>query len=313
MSAIFETHFQLKALQRFYRGKVRDVYELPEYIIMVASDRVSAFDTILPQAIPGKGQVLNQTSAFFMDLTHNQVPNWVYQVPDPNVTIGWKCEPFKIEMVMRGHIAGSAWRAYRAGKRVFNGYTLPEGLAENDRLPEAIITPSTKAEQGQHDEEISFPEILAAGLASKEQLDQLIEYSSFLFNEGRKLAESKGMLLVDTKYEFGIRDGKIYLIDEIHTPDSSRYFDAQGFDEKQARGERQTHRSKEMLRQWLIQNGFQGQAGEAIPPMDESFINAISEEYQSVYEQLSGKSFLLEPIQDRLQVMENRIINALEN
>lgn len=311
MQTIRETNFNFKGQEAFYRGKVRDVYIFPHRMLMIASDRISAFDTILPQAIPFKGQVLNQLSAFFMEASQTQVPSWVRALPDPNVSIGLRCEPIPIEMVIRAYLAGSAWRAYRDGQRIFNGYTLPEGLQENDPLPEPIITPSTKAEKGAHDEEISTQEILKQKIVSPQVYEQLEAYTRTLFQIGSDIAKEKKLILADTKYEFGTRNGDVYLIDEIHTPDSSRYFDLEGFAERQAKQERQPHRSKEMVRQWLIEKGFQGFVGQAIPEMSETWIQAISQEYINLYEQITGNDFLKAPSEDRMEQMEIRINQAL--
>lgn len=307
MSSITETHFQFPGQVDFYRGKVRDVYIFEKHLVVIASDRISAFDVVLPQPIPYKGQVLNQTSLFFMEATKAEVPNWVTASPDPNVTVGLRCEPIPLEMVVRAYLAGSAWRAYRTGKRNFNGYILPEGLKENDPLPEIIITPATKAEKGQHDEDINTDEILQKRIVNLEIYEQLETYTRILFRRGSEIADKNGLILIDTKYEFGLWDGQVYLIDEIHTPDSSRYFDKAGYAERQAAGMRQTHRSKEMVRQWLIENGFQGNSKEQIPQMSEEWIQAISHEYIALYEQLTGKAFERVENSQRLETLEQRI------
>lgn len=311
MLTITETNFQFPKQLEFYRGKVRDVYIFADKLVMIASDRISAFDVILPQAIPYKGQVLNQLSAFFLENTQDIVPNWVLGQPDPNATVGIKCSPLPIEMVIRGYLAGSAWRAYQAGQRNFNGYLLPEGLKENDELPTAIITPSTKAPQGQHDEDISTEEILAQKLVSAEVYEQVSTYTKLLFARGQKIAKESGLILADTKYEFGTWEGKVYLIDEIHTPDSARYFDVEGFAERQAKGERQPHRSKEMVRQWLIANHFMGKKGEQVPVMSPEWIDAISQEYISLYETLTGSTFEKPDPVNRLELMEKSITEFL--
>ena len=306
------TNFAFPQQEKFYRGKVRDVYTLANHLVLIATDRISTFDVVLPVAIPHKGQVLNQLSVFFMALTASKVPNWLLASPDPNVAIGLKCEPLPIEMVIRGHLAGTAWRAYKSGQRVFNGYTLPEGLRENDALPQPIITPSTKAVQGQHDEDISSTEIVAQGLVSANILQQAIDYTQELFAQGRHIAHEVGLILVDTKYEFGMHEGKLYLIDEIHTPDSARYFNLEGFEERQDKGEAQPQRSKEMLRQWLIKNGFQGREGEQIPTLSVELIGEISAEYISIYEQITGQKFVPILADDRLSMLENNINSYLK-
>jgi phosphoribosylaminoimidazole-succinocarboxamide synthase len=278
---------------------------------MISSDRISAFDVILPAPIPYKGQVLNQLSAFYLNATRAEVPNWLEANPDPNVSVGKRCEPITLEMVIRGHLAGTAWRAYKSGQREFNGHKLPDGLRENDALPSPIITPSTKAEKGQHDEDISTVEILEKGLVSKEIYEQLEAYTFALFKKGQSIAREKGLILADTKYEFGLFEGKIYLMDEIHTPDSARYFDAEGFEERQNRGESQKQRSKEMVRQWLIQNGFQGRAGESIPFMSEEWIAKITNEYIQLYEQITGQAFVKAEAENRLEKIHQRIEDFL--
>ncbi|MCU0446023.1 MAG: phosphoribosylaminoimidazolesuccinocarboxamide synthase [Microscillaceae bacterium] len=311
MQAITQTNFQFKGQSDFYRGKVRDVYIFPDKLIVISSDRISAFDVILPQPIPFKGQVLNQLSAFFLTETASDVPNWLEANPDPNVSVGKRCKPVPLEMVIRGHLAGTAWRAYKAGQREFNGNILPEGLRENDALPQPIITPSTKAEQGQHDEDISTIEILNRGLVTPSIYEQLEYYTKTLFRRGQEIARKSGLILADTKYEFGMYEGKIYLIDEIHTPDSARYFDADGFEERQAQGKPQKQRSKEMVRQWLIQNNFQGRAGEKVPTMYKSWIDKISQEYIALYEQLTGKKFVKLESSTRLNDLQKNIENYL--
>lgn len=291
MNAIRETNFKFEGQTAFYRGKVRDVYTIAdEYLVMVASDRISAFDVVLPRAIPYKGQVLNQIAAKFLKQTEDILPNWVVVVPDPSVTIGRLCEPFKVEMVIRGYLSGHAWRTYRDGGRELCGETLPEGLKENDKLPEPIITPTTKAAIG-HDEDISRSAIIANGVVSEEDYVQLEKYTKALFQRGTEIARQRGLILVDTKYEFGKRDGKIYLIDEIHTPDSSRYFYAEGYEERQKNGEQQKQLSKEFVRQWLIEHGFQGKDGQSIPKMTDEVVESISQRYIELYEQITGDQF----------------------
>ncbi len=289
--AIKSTDFEFQGQQSKYSGKVRDVYSLKDKLVMVASDRISAFDVILPEAIPYKGQVLNQIAAKFLDLTKDIAPNWVLEVPDPNVTVGLKCEPFPVEMVMRGYLAGHAWREYRDGKRVLCGVPLPEGLKENDKLPSPIITPSTKAHEG-HDEDISREEIIAQGLVSEEDYTRLERYTQSLFQRGTEYAQSKGLILVDTKYEFGKYLGEIKLIDEIHTPDSSRYFYADTYEELQAANSPQRQLSKEFVRQWLIERGFQGKEGQQIPEMTPEVVQNISNRYIELYEKITGEPFI---------------------
>lgn len=289
--AIKSTHFEFQGQQSKYTGKVRDVYELKDKLVMVASDRISAFDVILPAAIPYKGQVLNQIAAKFLELTKDIVPNWVLEVPDPNVTVGLKCEPFPIEMVIRGYLAGHAWREYRAGKRLLCGVALPEGLKENDKLPTPIITPTTKAHQG-HDEDISREEIIAQELVSEADYKKLEHYTHALFQRGTEHAKSKGLILVDTKYEFGKYKGEIKLIDEIHTPDSSRYFYADTYEELQNADSPQRQLSKEFVRQWLIEHGFQGKEGQEIPEMTPDVVQNISNRYIELFEKITGEPFI---------------------
>ncbi|MCS6820735.1 MAG: phosphoribosylaminoimidazolesuccinocarboxamide synthase [Microscillaceae bacterium] len=289
---IQETHFQFPNQIDFYRGKVRDVYILPNKLIIVATDRISAFDVILPQAIPYKGQVLNQISCFFLEKCRSILPVWLEETPHPNVAVGKRCQPLMVEMVIRGHLAGSAWRAYQKGQRNFNGFRLPNGLHENDRLPMPIITPTTKAIQGQHDQEISFAQIVEQKIASAQILNNLIEYTYQIFELGCKIAQQANLILADTKYEFGLYNNEIYLIDEVHTPDSSRYFDLVGFEERQEKGIPQAQRSKEMVRQWLIAEGFMGRPHDKIPPMSQEWIEKISQEYISIYEQITQTTFI---------------------
>lgn len=274
----------------FYRGKVRDVYTVGAKLVMVASDRISAFDYVLPRPIPYKGQVLNQVATHFLQATADIVPNWLEAVPDPNVAVGASCTPFKVEMVIRGYLAGHAWREYKSGKRALCGVPMPEGMKESDRFPEPIITPATKAEEG-HDEDISREEIIAQGIVSEVDYIQLEQYTRALFQRGTEMAAKQGLLLVDTKYEFGKRDGKIYLIDEIHTPDSSRYYYAEGYEERQRQGERQKQLSKEFVREWLMEHGFQGKEGQIMPVMPDGFIEQVSERYIELYERITGLSF----------------------
>jgi len=289
--ALANTDFTFPGQTHLYRGKVRDVYHIGDrYLVMVASDRISAFDVVLPRPIPFKGQVLNQTAAHFLRATADVVPNWLIETPDPNVAIGYAAQPFPVEMVIRGYLAGHAWREYKAGKRLLCGVPLPEGLRENDRLPEPIITPSTKAQEG-HDEDITREEILASGLVDEEHYLQLEQYTRALFKRGSEMAQEKGLILVDTKYEFGLIDGKVVLIDEVHTPDSSRYFYQAGYHERQKAGEPQKQLSKEFVRQWLIENGFQGKEGQQVPEMDDLWLETISNRYIELYEAITGQSF----------------------
>ena len=291
MNAIKETHFELPGQTGFYKGKVRDVYHFADKLVVVATDRISAFDVVLPKAIPFKGQVLNQIAAKMLAQTTDIVPNWIISTPDPSVSIGVKCEPFKVEMVIRGYLAGHAAREYKAGKRVLCGVALPEGLKENDKLPTPIITPTTKADEG-HDEDISREDLLARGVVNEADYIQLEKYTQALFQRGTELAAKQGLILVDTKYEFGKVADKIYLIDEIHTPDSSRYFYIDGYAERQKTGEAQKQLSKEFVRQWLIENGFQGKDGQSVPEMTDAIVISISERYIELYEKVIGESFI---------------------
>lgn len=312
-NAIKETKFNFPGQTGFYKGKVRDVYNISDkYLVMVVSDRISAFDVVLPEPIPYKGQVLNQIAATFLKATQDIVPNWVVTVPDPSVTIGRICEPFKVEMVIRGYLAGHAWREYSAGKRQVCGVALPEDLKENDKLPEPIITPTTKASVG-HDEDISKEDILAKGIVSVEDYERLEQYTRAIFARGTEIAAKRGLILVDTKYEFGKTDGKIYLIDEIHTPDSSRYFYSEGYAERQQKGEPQKQLSKEFVRKWLIENGFQGKDGQTVPEMTPEIIESISERYIELYEQITGEQFVKAEAGDVLARVESAVNAALKN
>ncbi|RYY40812.1 MAG: phosphoribosylaminoimidazolesuccinocarboxamide synthase [Chitinophagaceae bacterium] len=282
----------------FYRGKVRDVYYIgSDRIVMIASDRISAFDVILPRPIPGKGQVLNQLAAFMLDATKDVCPNWLLSTPAPNAAYGYRCTPFKIEVVVRGNLCGHAWRTYQSGGRVLCGALMPDGLKENEFFPGPIITPSTKADEG-HDEDISEAELLRQGLATPEQWAKIRTYALALFAKGNELARAQGLILADTKYEFGLFDGRITLMDEIHTPDSSRYFHAEGFEGRQQRGERQKQLSKEFVREWLIQNEFMGKEGQVVPEMTDEWVREISQRYIELYEKVTGQSFSLEPLPD---------------
>ncbi len=312
MRAIRETNFQLPGQTAFYRGKVRDVYTLDERLIMVASDRISAFDHILPRPIPYKGAVLNQIAAHFLEATRDICPNWLIATPDPNVAIGHRCEPVRVEMVIRGYLAGHAARTYAAGIRTLCGVPLPEGLRENDPFPEPIITPTTKADEG-HDEDISREEILARGIVSREDYDQMEAYTRAIFQRGTEMAARQGLILVDTKYEFGKKDGRILLMDEIHTPDSSRYFYADGYAERQARGEKQRQLSKEFVREWLMANGFQGKDGQTMPNMPDEFVQEISERYIELYEKVTGLRFSKDASEDPLARIEKNILEALRS
>lgn len=312
MNAIKETNFTFENQTAFYRGKVRDVYTIAnDYLAMVASDRISAFDVVLPRAIPYKGQVLNQIAAKFLAATEDIIPNWVASVPDPSVTIGMMCEPFKVEMVIRGYLSGHAWREYAAGRRQVCGETLVEGLNENDKLPEPIITPTTKAAVG-HDEDISRAEILSRGIVSEADYIQLEQYTKALFQRGTEIAAARGLILVDTKYEFGKKDGKIILIDEIHTPDSSRYFYAEGYAERQAADEPQKQLSKEFVRKWLIENGFQGKDGQQVPEMTDDIVKSISERYIELYEHITGEKFVYPVEGEVLARVEKNVSAALK-
>jgi phosphoribosylaminoimidazole-succinocarboxamide synthase len=306
MQAIKETHFQFPHQTGFYRGKVRDVYYFENKMAMVATDRISAFDVVLPKGIPDKGRILNLIAAHNLSATKTIVPNWVLSTPDPNVTIGLKCQPFAIEMVVRGYLAGHAAREYKMGKRQLCGVPLPEGLKENDVLPHPIITPTTKATTG-HDEDISKEEILKRGIVSESDYHILEDYTYKLYQKGTELAAQRGLILVDTKYEFGKQDGTIYLIDEVHTPDSSRYFYRDGYEERQQRGEPQKQLSKEFVRQWLIENGFQGKEGQQIPEMTNEIIYSISARYQELYEQMTSEK--LPPVDYSL--IEKRIEQSI--
>ena len=291
MKALVSTDFNFPGQTARYQGKVRDVYSIGnDYLIMVATDRISAFDVVLPKGIPFKGQVLNQIASKFLDATSDIIPNWKIAEVDPMATVGWRCEPFKVEMVIRGYLTGHAWREYKSGKRSLCGVALPEGMVENQKFPEPIITPTTKADEG-HDEDISREEIIARGIVSREDYEQLEAYTRALYARGCEMAAEKGRILVDTKYEFGKRDGRIILMDEIHTPDSSRYFYAQGYEERLERGERHKQLSKEVVREWLMANGFQGREGERVPEMTDSVVEGITDRYIELYEHITGTGF----------------------
>lgn len=311
--ALVETHFNFPGQKSRYVGKVRDVYNIDNrHLVMVVSDRISAFDVVLPKGIPFKGQVLNQIASYFLDATADILPNWKIATPDPMVTVGKFCQPFKVEMVIRGYLSGHAWREYKEGKRTLCGEPLPDGLKENDRLPRPIITPTTKADEG-HDEDISKAEILKAGLVSAEDYAELEKYTYALFERGTQMAREKGLILVDTKYEFGKCDGKIHLIDEIHTPDSSRYFYAEGYEQRQAKGEKQRQLSKEFVREWLIENGFQGREGERIPDMTPDRVQQISERYIELYENITGKRFEKSDTTRLMERVEKNVTACLQS
>ncbi len=310
MVALKETNFQFPDQTGFYRGKVRDVYFFADKLVMVASDRISAFDVVLPRAIPFKGQVLNQLAAHFLDATRSIVPNWLLSVPDPNVSVGRRCETFPVEMVVRGYLSGHAWREYKAGRREVCGVTLPEGLKESDKLPFPIITPTTKAHEG-HDEDISREEIISRGLVAENEYIQLEKYALALFGKGTEMAAEQGLILVDTKYEFGKYEGTIYLIDEIHTPDSSRYFYLDSYEANQQAGLPQRQLSKEFVREWLIANGFQGKEGQTVPVMDDERVGMISERYIELYEKVTGKAFEKGDQEDILERISRNVISIL--
>jgi len=310
--AIIRTDFEFPGQKDVYHGKVRDVYNInDELLVMVASDRISAFDIVLPRAIPYKGQVLNQIASKFLDATADIVPNWKIASPDPMVTIGKYCNPFPVEMIIRGYLTGSSWRTYKSGARAICGVPVPDGLKEHQRFPEPIVTPTTKATEG-HDEDISEEEIIKQGLVSAEDYAKLKDYTIRLFQRGSEIAAEKGLILVDTKYEFGKVGDQIYLIDEIHTPDSSRYFYADKYEERFAKGEPQKQLSKEFVREWLMENGFQGKEGQPMPEMTDAFVNSVSERYIELYEQVTGEKFNRVPIESVLDRIENNINNFLK-
>lgn len=314
-TTITTTNFNFPGQVSVYRGKVREVYNINnQLLVMIATDRLSAFDVILPKGIPYKGQMLNQIATHFMQLTQDIVPNWLIASPDPNVAIGYLCEPFKVEMVIRGYLSGHAAREYAAGKRSICGVALPEGLKENDRLPEPIITPTTKADQGEHDMDISREAILSRGIVSESDYLILEKYTRALYARGTEMAAKKGLILVDTKYEFGKKaDGEIVLIDEIHTPDSSRYFYLEGYQERQQNGEPQKQLSKEFVRQWLIENGFQGKEGQKIPEMTDDYVASVSERYRELYEHITGESFQKADTSNINQRIEQNVLSFLSD
>ncbi|WP_378176023.1 phosphoribosylaminoimidazolesuccinocarboxamide synthase [Aquimarina sp. SS2-1] len=314
MSTIVDTNYNFPGQKSVYKGKVREVYNISnELLVMIATDRLSAFDVVMPKGIPFKGQILNQIATQMMKATEDLVPNWLIATPDPNVAVGHLCEPFKVEMVIRGYLSGHAAREYKAGKRMLCGVPMPDGMNENDKFPEPIITPSTKADNGEHDEDISREEILAKGIVSQEDYLILEDYTRKLFQRGTEIAAERGLILVDTKYEFGkTKDGKIVLIDEIHTPDSSRYFYAEGYEERQQRGEAQKQLSKEFVRQWLISNGFQGKEGQQIPNMTAEYINSVSDRYIELFENITGTSFEKADVSDIHSRIEENVLGYLK-
>ncbi len=312
-NALTKTDFHFQGQKSVYHGKVRDVYNInDEKLVMVATDRISAFDVILPRGIPFKGQVLNQIAAKFLDATSDICPNWKLATPDANVTVGVMCKGFPVEMIVRGYLCGSSWRAYKSGVREICGVKLPEGMKENQKFPEPIITPTTKAEIGEHDADISKAEILKRGLATPEQYELLEKYTLALFKRGTEIAAKRGLILVDTKYEFGTHDGKIYLMDEIHTPDSSRYFYKDGYEERFAKGEPQKQLSKEFVREWLMDNGFQGKAGQTVPEMTDEIVESISDRYIELYEHITGEKFVKTNSDDMLSRIEKNVSDYLK-
>jgi len=312
-NTINDTNFNFPKQKSVYKGKVREVYNInDEILVMIASDRLSAFDVVMPKQIPFKGQILNQIASKMLEATKDIVPNWILGIPDPNVAVGYMCEPFKVEMVIRGYMSGHAAREYKLGKRMLCGVAMPEGMKENDQFPEPIITPATKAEDGDHDEDISKEDIIAKGVVSKEDYEVLEKYTKALFQRGTEIAAARGLILVDTKYEFGkTKDGKILLIDEIHTPDSSRYFYAEGYKERQSKGESQKQLSKEFVRQWLIENGFQGLEGQTVPEMSDEKIIEISDRYIELYENITGETFVKSDVSNINERIEKNVLNFL--
>ena len=311
-NTLMRTDFNFPGQTHVYHGKVRDVYSIGnDILVMIATDRISAFDVILPQGIPYKGQVLNQITTLFLDATADILPNWKLATPDPMVTVGLRCEPFKVEMIVRGYLTGSAWREYKAGARTLCGIPLPDGMRENEKFPKPLLTPTTKAEEG-HDENITKEEIIAQGLANMEDYEQLERYAQALFKRGTEIAAQKGLILVDTKYEFGKKDGKIYLIDEIHTPDSSRYFYADGYQERFEKGEEQKQLSKEFVRIWLMENGFQGKTGQKVPEMTPAYCDSVSERYIELYEHITGEKFIKSDVRNLSERIKKNIDDYLK-
>lgn len=313
MNALTKTDFHFDGQKNVYHGKVRDVYTVKnDLLVMIATDRISAFDVVLPKGIPYKGQMLNQIAAKFLDATADIVPNWKLATPDPMVTVGLRCEGYPVEMIVRGYLCGSAWRAYKSGVREICGVKIPDGMRENQRFPEPIITPTTKAEYGLHDEDISREEILKQGLVSPQEYELLEKYTMELFLRGSEIAAKRGLILVDTKYEFGKRDDKIYLIDEIHTPDSSRYFYAEGYEERFEKGEAQKQLSKEFVREWLMENGFQGKEGQKVPEMTDEIVTGISERYIELFENITGECFERADVSNILERIERNVKEYLK-
>lgn len=312
MKAITKTDFKFEGQQSLYAGKVRDVYDIDgQYLVMVVSDRISAFDVVLPKGIPYKGQVLNQIASKFLDATADICPNWKIASPDPMVTVGYKCDTYPVEMIVRAYLTGSSWRDYKAGSRSICGVALPDAMREHQRFEKPIVTPTTKAEIGAHDQNISKEDIIAQGLVSKDEYETLERYSLELFARGTQMAAERGLILVDTKYEFGKRNDEITLIDEIHTPDSSRYFYAEGYKERFDKGEQQRQLSKEFVREWLMENGFQGHTGETVPEMTDQIVESISNRYIELYEQITGKPFVKAPSENIVERMEGNIKNMI--
>jgi phosphoribosylaminoimidazole-succinocarboxamide synthase len=311
-NTVTTTNFNFPGQTAVYKGKVREVYTLKdEYMVMIATDRISAFDVILPKGIPYKGQVLNQVATLFLEATRDICPNWLIGSPDPSVAVGYACEPIRVEMVIRGYLSGHAWREYKAGKRMICGVPMPDGMKENDKFPHPIITPAAKAMEG-HDEDITREEIIAQGLVSEKDYETLERYTHALFLRGTEMAEERGLILVDTKYEFGKRGDEVYLIDEIHTPDSSRYFYAEGYQERQDKGEKQKQLSKEFVREWLIANNFQGLEGQQIPEMTDDFVQTITDRYIELYERITGKEFVRHELSNLMERIEGNVLRFLE-
>ncbi|WP_430809713.1 MULTISPECIES: phosphoribosylaminoimidazolesuccinocarboxamide synthase [unclassified Carboxylicivirga] len=312
--AIVKTDYNFPGQKNVYKGKVRDVYNInDDYLVMVVSDRISAFDVVLPKGIPYKGQVLNQIAAKFLDATADIVPNWKIATPDPNVTVGHLCDPYPVEMIVRGYLTGSSWRLYKDGGRDICGVAIPEGMREHEAFPQPILTPTTKAEQGAHDENITREEIIKQGLVSEEEYKELERISLALFKRGSEIAKEMGLILVDTKYEFGKKDGQIYLIDEIHTPDSSRYFYADGYQERFEKGENQKQLSKEFVREWLMENNFQGRDGDTLPDMNDDFVNEVSERYIELYESITGDKFVKADVSEVVDRVEKNVTDYLNS
>lgn len=311
MNALVKSDFHFPGQVGKYVGKVRDVYDIDgKYLAMVVSDRISAFDVVLPEGVPYKGQILNKIAAKFLDATSDILPNWKIATPDPAVTVGYKCEPFKVEMVIRGYLSGHAWREYKEGKRTICGVQMPDGMVENQKFPEPIITPTSKAAEG-HDEDISKEEIIASGLVGREDYEKMEQYTRAIFSRGTAIAKKQGLLLVDTKYEFGKKDGVIYLMDEVHTPDSSRYFYAEGYEERLSKGEHQKQLSKEFVREWLMANGFQGRDGQKVPEMTPEVVDGITKRYIELYEHITGEAFVKEDYSEK--TIEKNVAEFLKN